>query len=212
MREQINKLLSVPLEVHLKDPSGLKAFYRNSLGQDLCGYCPGKIDEAYKKLSSLTDEKIKAMAKKILHLKKDVGIDTYSSSSLPQGYWTKDNITDEIAVKLIDGGYAKFFQNPEDLQEARESVEELKESPEEIQKKKEEKAAKDKEVREAAAEEKRLKKEKDDQEKADKKKKADDKKAADKALKKSEKVKAIDPAEAEETKLEKGETAEGVQE
>lgn len=130
MIERINKLLSKSISEVIKDPWELKKIYKQLFNEDVCGYCPPIITEKYNALKLLTKENIKAMQERILKMKSGMVIDTYSSELLPQGAFTKDNITDEIAIKFIKHGYGKFFENPQDVELAIEKTG-VKESEEE---------------------------------------------------------------------------------
>ena len=115
MKEEIAELLNRTLLEHKDDPKALKKFYKKYYAeQRICWTCPGVVESKYKSLGSITDEKILQKGS-ILKLKDDVLIDTHMSSNGPHGHYTKHNITDAIAIQLIQNGWGSRFVNPEDI-------------------------------------------------------------------------------------------------
>lgn len=87
-----------------------------------CGAC---LIDAYFEFRSLTQIQIKTFMERKYRMNKGVLLDTYMSSNpeIPQGHWSDANITDDVAVKLIKGGYGKYFiGNPssDDIEEEEE--------------------------------------------------------------------------------------------
>lgn len=122
MKEQLEVLKSKSLSEHKKDPTQLISFFKELYGRVICPTCPGAVEAAYSEISNITHQKIEIMSNKILRVKSDTLIDTYMSPVPPQGHYTDKNITDEIGVQLIDNGLGGYFENPEDVEEARKAV------------------------------------------------------------------------------------------
>lgn len=122
MKKQLESLRSKTLDQILEDPKELRRFYKEFFNEDVCAYCKTIIKQRWEDLIKLTPEKVKAIMTRVLKMKPGKAISTFSSNTLPQGYWTAKNINDAVAIKLIESGHASSFINPQDLQKAKDSI------------------------------------------------------------------------------------------
>lgn len=122
MKERIEQILAIPLSEIKNNPKILKKFYKEFFQEDFCSTCNGVIEAKYNALRSITEERIERIENNILRMRKGALIDTYMASAGPIGHFTNANITDEVAIELIERGWNASFENPEDLEKAIASV------------------------------------------------------------------------------------------
>ena len=118
MKERIEAILAIPLSKIKENPKILKKFYKEFFNEDLCSTCPGVIEAKYNALRSITVERIERITNNILRIRAGVLIDTYMASAGPIGHFTNANITDEVAIELIERGWSSAFENPDDIEKA----------------------------------------------------------------------------------------------
>ena len=122
MKDRIEEILSIPLSEIKKNPKILKKFYKEFFQEDVCSTCPGVIEAKYHALRNITEERIERISTNILRMRKGALIDTYMASAGPIGHFTNANITDEVAIELIERGWVSAFDNPNDIQKAIDTV------------------------------------------------------------------------------------------
>jgi hypothetical protein len=108
----IKELLSKGLKYSLDNPQEFSRIYKEVFGEVVCSYCPGIIQDKFNKLLNTTEKQIVSMKQRKWNIIKGKVIDTYMSKDGPWGHYTNDNITDEVAEKLILMGYgASLIRN-----------------------------------------------------------------------------------------------------
>lgn len=79
--------------------------YQEIYGEIICGTCRGVLYEKFLKFKKdFQENKIEIMESSIYTITKDSLIDSYMSNDAPQGHFTSENITDEVAIKLLKAG------------------------------------------------------------------------------------------------------------
>lgn len=111
-----------------------------------CGAC---LIDAYFEFRSLTQIQIKTFMERKYRMNKGVLLDTYMSNNpeIPQGHWSDANITDDVAVKLIKGGYGKYFIGNPAIDDIEEEEEEQVEAERQAAEEGKEEASKQEEVK-----------------------------------------------------------------
>ena len=84
----------------------MSSLYREMYNEDVCLTCPGNIEYAFEKMFRDREKIFPTIKMKRGHL-----IDTTmrEEDHIPKGQFTINNITDDIAVILINNGYASHF-------------------------------------------------------------------------------------------------------
>lgn len=79
--------------------------YESVYGERICGTCRAILYEKFIKFKNdFNSKKIEQMEKNIYTITEGALIDSWMSNDAPQGHYTKENITDEIAIKLLRAG------------------------------------------------------------------------------------------------------------
>ena len=104
--------------------------YKYLFNTDVCPTCPGELYDAYIKVKNSYLQKIEhKMANQKYTIKRGSLIDAFFAKDASiQNHWTADNITDEVAAKLLKEGIGKdvIIKNSEEVEEESKPVEEKK--------------------------------------------------------------------------------------
>lgn len=94
------------LEYFKKHPNEMVSLYEQMYRDTICLTCPGNLEYAYKKMYKDREREIPT-----IQMKRGKLIDTtmIEDDRLPKGHFTLKNITDEIALVLIELGYSDCF-------------------------------------------------------------------------------------------------------
>lgn len=106
----MEELLNKGLKYCMDNPSEFARAYKVLYGEDVCSYCPGKIEAKFNEVIN-NKNKIKTMQQRKFRMLPGKLIDTTMGSIEPWGQYTDKNMTDEIAEKLISNGYGKYFKD-----------------------------------------------------------------------------------------------------
>lgn len=107
MMDTIDALIAKGVRYSIKNPDEIVSLYK-MYGETICRKCPGVIK---KKFNELTKLKGRPMSK--YRIKNGGNIDTTMKNDpdLPKGIYTNKNMTDDVAEKLIKGGYSSRFES-----------------------------------------------------------------------------------------------------
>lgn len=107
----MEELLIKGLQYCLDHPSTFARAYKVLTGEEVCSYCPGKIEAKFNEINN-NKHKIKTMQERKYRMIPGKLIDTTMgniSDPVIYGMFTDKNMTDIIAEKLIANGYGKYF-------------------------------------------------------------------------------------------------------
>jgi hypothetical protein len=99
----MEELLNKGLEYILKDPWTFAKAYKDLTGEEVCSYCPGKIEAKFNELIN-NKNKIKSMQQRKYRM--IPGKLIYYNNN----HYTDKNMTDELAETLISQGFGKYFK------------------------------------------------------------------------------------------------------
>jgi hypothetical protein len=129
------EILDKGIEYVLKNPSEFAKEYKKLTGEEICSYCPGKIEAKFNELIN-NKNKIKSMQQRKYRMLPGKLI--YYNNN----HYSDKNMTDELAEQLISQGFGKYFKpvpidviepKPEITPEVKISIEELKEKEKEAE-------------------------------------------------------------------------------
>jgi hypothetical protein len=113
----MEEILNKGLEYVLKNPSEFARAYKVLTGEEICSYCPGKIESKFNelinnknKIKSMQQRKYRMLPGKLIYFN--------------HAHYSDKNMTDEIAEKVIALGFGKYFKpvSEEVIEEAKPNV------------------------------------------------------------------------------------------